>query len=266
MVKKNLVRINSKCSCNHNSTSSLNLCCDYESSDSSNAQKTHCINWIALSVGGSLLNDGKPNTNMAKKLAKIFLSTNKNLAIVVGGGKQARLEAQKAREKYDSEYEADMSAIKITLKNARVLRTALGKNAGEDICLNFEDAKKCAKNQKFIVMGGMIPGITTDADCAILAEALGAKTLINFSKTAIYDSDPTKNPNAKKYDTLSYEQLISLANKSDKRLAGTNFIFDMLACNIIARSKIHAHFIDGSDEKEVINAIMGRPHGGTVVG
>jgi uridylate kinase len=158
-----------------------------------------------------------------------------------------------------------MSAIKITLKNAKVLRTALGKNAGNDICLSFEDAKKCAKNQKFIVMGGMIPGITTDAVCAILAEALGAKTLINFSKSAIYDSDPTKNPNAKKYDNLSYEQLISLANKSDKRLAGTNFIFDMLACNIIARSKIQAHFINGSDEKEVLNAITGRPHSGTVV-
>lgn len=222
--------------------------------------------WIALSVGGSLLNDGKPNLHMAKNLAQIFKSTNRNLAIVVGGGKEAREVANKQRKLGKSEFYADYEAIKITHKNADTLRKALGKDAGEKIFIDFIEATKASKTQKYVLMGGTIPGITTDADSALLAEAIGAKTLINFSKTAIYDSDPSKNKNAKKYSKLSYSQLISLAVSSDKRKAGTNFIFDLLACNLIARSKIKTHFIDGTNSSEVKNAIENKPHNGTIVG
>ena len=221
--------------------------------------------WITLSVGGSLLNDGKPNISMAKNLAKLFKASNKNLAIVVGGGVQARIAAESARKKYSSEFEADMAGIAITHKNADVLRKALGSKAGKKICLTFEQAKKASKTQKYVIMGGTIPGITTDADAALLAEALHSKTLINFSKTAIYDSNPAANPNAKKFTNLTYEQLISLAVSSDKRKAGTNFIFDLLACNLIARSSIKAHFIDGRNLSDVKNAIENKPHNGTIV-
>ena len=221
--------------------------------------------WISLSVGGSLLNDGKPNLQMAKNLAKIFKASKKNLAIVVGGGIQARVHAEAARKKYSSEFEADMAGIAITHKNADTLRKALGVSAGKKICLTFQQAKIASKTQKYVVMGGTIPGITTDADAALLAEALHSKTLINFSKTAIYDSNPVQNPNAKKSSTLSYEQLISLAVSSDKRKAGTNFIFDLLACNLIARSKIKTHFIDGRNESDVKNALEGKTHNGTLV-
>ncbi|MFH0927334.1 MAG: UMP kinase [Candidatus Micrarchaeota archaeon] len=222
--------------------------------------------WITISVGGSLLNDGKPNAKMAKSLASIFKASKKNLAITVGGGKEARIAAEAARKKTGSEFDADVAGIKITHKNAEALRKALGPGAGKKISLTFEQAIKSAKTQKYLIMGGTIPGITTDADAALLAEALGSKTLINLSKTAIYGSDPSKNPQAKKFSRLSYSELMSLAASSDQRKAGTNFIFDLLACSLISRSKIKAHFIDGRNLEEVKKAIEGKPHSGTIVG
>ncbi|PIT84647.1 UMP kinase [Candidatus Micrarchaeota archaeon CG10_big_fil_rev_8_21_14_0_10_45_29] len=222
--------------------------------------------WVALSVGGSLLNDGKPNAKMASSLAKIFMQTKMRLAIVVGGGKEAREAADAQRKMGKSEFYADMAGIKVTHKNADALRQALGKEAGKKIFSDFEGAAKASHTQKYVIMGGTIPGITTDADACLLAEAIGAKQLVNLSKTAIYSGDPSKNKNAKKFSRLKYSQLISLATKGDKRKAGTHFVFDLLACSLISRSKIKAHFVDGRNSSDVKNAILGKKHNGTVVG
>ena len=220
---------------------------------------------VVLSVGGSLLNDGKPNAEMAKKLAEAIRSACVPCGIVCGGGVQARKKVERARKKTGSEFEADLAGIKITYKNADALRLALGAEAGPKVFKDFKTARKAAGRQKFIVMGGTIPGITTDADSALLAEALGAKRLVNVSNTAIYDSDPKTNPNAKKFGTMSYAELISLAQKSDARMAGTHFVFDLLACSLIARSRIETHFVDGRDAGQLKAAILGQPHNGTVV-
>ena len=220
---------------------------------------------VVLSVGGSLLNDGKPNADMAKKLASAIQSAGVPCGIVCGGGAQARKKAERARKKTGSEFEADLAGIKITYKNAEALREALGPEAGPKVFKDFKPARKASGSQKYIVMGGTIPGITTDADSALLAESLGAKRLVNVSNTAIYDSDPRANPGAKKFDTMTYAELIALANKSDARMAGTHFVFDLLACSLIARSKIETHFVDGRDPAQMKAAILGEKHNGTVV-
>ncbi len=225
--------------------------------------------WVVLSVGGSLLNDGKPNLEMGRMLAEALKGTGLRLGIVCGGGKQARRAAERARKKTGSEFLADEAGIKITRKNAKMMLGALGgeaAGAGKKIFVDFAKARKAAATQKFVVMGGTIPGITTDADAALLAECLGAKRMVNLSNSAVYDSDPKGNPNAKKYDTLTHAQLRELAAESDKRMAGTHFIFDLLACSIIARSKIQTHFVDGRQIGQVTAAVEGKPHTGTVVG
>jgi uridylate kinase len=74
-----------------------------------------------------------------------------------------------------------------------------------------------------------------------------------------------RNHEAKKFSRMNYAQLIDLAGKNDLRKAGTHFVFDFLACKLIARSSIEAHFVHGKNLLDVRKAIEGRPHGGTVV-
>ncbi len=223
---------------------------------------------IVLSLGGSLVNtENGIDTAYIEKIKSIVLASEHSFGIVVGGGFAARKKANKLRTKGKSEFECDEAAIKITWKNAQAVADVFDNAAYPKALRDFKKARKEAQNKKVVVMGGTIPGITTDTDSVLLAEALNAKRLVNISNTdAIYDSNPKENPAAKKFNQLDYDQLIDLAVKNDKRTAGTNFIFDLLACKLLARSKIEAHFVSGKNLEDLENAINGRAHNGTVVG
>ncbi|MFN3909765.1 MAG: UMP kinase [Candidatus Anstonellaceae archaeon] len=220
---------------------------------------------IVLSIGGSVINDGKASVEKANYIAGVLKASDYKMGIVVGGGKEAREKVKKTLKKGLNQFYADLEAIAVTKKNADVLRKALGKEAGKKIFDNFLDAVKAIKKQKYVLMGGTIPGITTDTDAVLLAEAMGAKRLLNISDSAIYSKDP-KEEGAIKYEYLTFDELISLAQKFDQRQAGTNFIFDLLACKLIKRSKIQTHFIESKKPQDILNAIEGKKHDGTVVG
>lgn len=228
--------------------------------------ESYCMH-VVLSVGGSAINPGEPDLGFLRSMARIIKKSKNTFGILCGGGTIARVYANAARQLGSSEYDADAIAITSTRQNAQLMVAALhasGIDVFQEVVADFELARR-PKN-KVVVMGGTIPGITTDADAVLLAEATGAKRLINISNVdAIYDSDPKKNPKAKRFAKMSYDELIELAAKSDKRMAGMNFIFDMLACKLIARSRIETHFVSGKSMADVENAIDGRKHGGTVV-
>lgn len=223
---------------------------------------------VVLSIGGSLINPGKPDVKFLKNIAALIvkLKAKYQLAVLCGGGQPARDYASAVRGFGGNEFVADEAAILMTKANAFLMAAALGESAYPDIPYDFTRAAEAVTTtDKIVVMGGTIPGFTTDADAALLAEKIGAKKIINLSNIdGIYDRPP-KKPGAKKFATMTHDQLIRLANEYDLRKAGTNFIFDNVACKIAARSDIEAHFINGRDLKQVEAAITGGKHKGTVV-
>lgn len=222
---------------------------------------------IVLSLGGSMINrqEGIDHAFLAE-MKRIIGQSNEKFGIVTGGGFAAREYAKKAKKKGASEFEADEAAIKGTWENAKTTIKALGKMASPTLFKDFNKAKAAMKKYKVVVMGGTIPGITTDTDSVLLAECIGAKRLINISNVdAVYDSDPRTNPNAKKFLKMTHDELIMLAVGSDKRTAGTNFIFDMLACKLASRSSIEINFVSGKNLEEVKKAINHQKYDGTVV-
>lgn len=223
--------------------------------------------WIVLSLGGGIINpDGNPDAEFLKKLANMLKESKYNFGIVCGGGRTARAYAQAVRELGANEFEADEIAIISTRQNAALIISALGEDTYSKVITDFDEARNAATQHRIIVMGGTIPGISTDTDSALLAEALHAKRLVNMSNVdAIYDSNPKTNPKAKKYNKLYYTDLIALATRGDSRKAGENFVFDLLACKLIARSGIETHFVNGRNLEEVKKAIEGKIHSGTVV-
>jgi uridylate kinase len=221
---------------------------------------------IVLSLGGSLVNPGTPDSQYVSSLIRLLRSTKYNFGIVVGGGRLARKWAEAARKKGATEFEADEAAIDATKKNAQFVIDIIKKDVNRVVCQTFESAREHAKKHRFVVMGGTIPGITTDSDAVLLAECLESRRVLNLSNIdGIYSDNPVRNPNAKKYSRMSYAQMIDLAGKNDMRRAGTHFVFDFLACKLIARSKIEAHFVHGKNLLDVRKAVEGRQHGGTVV-
>ncbi len=222
---------------------------------------------IVLSLGGSLMNTEKGiNLDYLEKIKKIIDSNENKFAIVTGGGYLARRYANQIRSGGGSEFEADEAAIEATIENAKTLIKTLGKNAYQKVPKSFREAQQGLAKKKYVVMGGTIPGITTDADAVLLSECLGAERIVNISNVdGIYNKNPKDFPDAKKYTYLTHDELVKLAVENDKRMAGTNFVFDLLACKLAQRSKLEVHFVNGQNLNDLENAINGKMHSGTKI-
>lgn len=222
-----------------------------------------------ISLGGSMINGkGKPDLAFVKKFAAAVSKLKGKIAIVTGGGKVAREYASAAAKLGASHFSADAIAVRATRMNAHLLVAALGSKCYPRVPEDFEEASFALNgtDYKYVVMGGTIPGITTDTDAVLLGEAVGATRLINLSNVdGIYDSDPNKSRKAKKHGRLTHAQLVAIAQESDKRKPGTHFVFDLVACKLAMRSGMQLHFVGGKNLADLPKAAQGKGHRGTVV-
>lgn len=221
------------------------------------------MNTLVISLGGSLL-----EKSYAQRFASALepLLTKTRFAVVTGGGKKAGEYAEAARKKTKSEFWADEAAIQATRENAEELIHAFGRNAWPHVLTYPTQVVEALQSKHVAVSGGFLPGNTTDACAVLLAEALGAKRVVNVSKVdGVYDKDPKKFKDAKRFDELSHAELLKLATQFDDRKARTNFLFDVVAAKLAARSRIQVDFVSGRDIDGVLAAIQGKAVTGTKV-
>lgn len=219
-----------------------------------------------ISVGGSVLIPGNDDAKYIRELADMLKEVSKEvqIAVVVGGGKMSRYYSETARELGGSVYQLDELGIGITRVNAKLLTVALGDIANNEIPLKAEDCASMSEPGKIVVMGGTEPGHTTDAVAAMIAECLGADRIINASNVdAVYSDDPRKNPDAKRYSTMTIEELKAVVyNDHD---AGKSCVFDPLGVRIALKNRIDLFMVNGRDIPELRNAIQGKEIKGTFV-
>ncbi len=226
---------------------------------------------IVISMGGSILASPSPNVGIIKDFAKLLIDYHNRghrLFVVVGGGQLARDYIRVAKELGADEQYCDEIGIRATRMNAMLLTAALGDRGllnvasgpGED----FESKDDSGGGIGIFVMGGVKPGQTTDAVAAKLASKVKADLLINATNVdGVYDSDPNENPDAKKFDTLTYDGLLEIVG--EKHRAGVNTVIDPIAARVIKENEIRTVILNGKRLENVKNAIDGGFHGGTVV-
>ncbi len=184
--------------------------------------------------------------------------------IVTGGGKAARDYIGVGRELGADEATCDLMGIELTRLNARLLIAALGDDAYFEPPLNYKEAKSAALSGKIVIMGGVTPGQTTDAVSAVLAEYIGADLLINATSiNGVYTSDPKKDRDARKFDSMTPQQLIEIVMKTEM-VAGANSPVDLLAAKIIERSGIKTIVLSGEEPQNIVDAVSGK-HKGTII-
>ena len=222
---------------------------------------------VVISIGGSILVPDENDVEYIKTLASLLsdLSKTHKLFVVTGGGKIARYYISFGRALSADERYLDELGIEVTRLNARLLIKALGDHVYPKPAVNIDEAEEASENHPIVVMGGTAPGHTTDAVSAMLADRVGAVRLVNATSVdGVYDSDPKKNPSAKKFDKMSHEQLIAISSKSEG-IAGPTVIFDPDGAKIIAQSKIPLLVCHGRDLDTLKNAISGKEFNGTMV-
>ena len=100
-------------------------------------------------------------------------------------------------------------ALQDALENVGVVtrvQTAIEMRTVAEPYIRLRAMRHLEKGRVVIFGGGTgNPYFTTDSAGALRANEIGADVLIKATKVdAIYDSDPEKNPNAKRFDELSY--------------------------------------------------------------
>lgn len=220
---------------------------------------------IVVSVGGSVLARALVSEKFKSYAVALKEISKKNTVfIVTGGGQAARDYIRTARELGGDEATCDYIGIELTRLNARLLIAALGETAYHEPPLDYKQAKNASLGGRIVVMGGVSPGHTTDAVSAILAEYIGAELLINATSIdGVYTSDPKKNRDAKKFETMTPKQLIEVVMKTEM-VAGANSPIDLLAAKVIERSNIRTIVLNGEEPRNIVDAVSGR-HSGTVI-
>ena len=135
-----------------------------------------------------------------------------------------------------SEEKLDLIGIKVTRENAKVLSDKLN-CANKKIPKSTDEAKNI--EEKIVILGGTTPGHSTDMVGAELAEKTHAsRFIIATNVDGVYNKDPNKFSDAKKYTEVHIDELIQEYG-TDWQTAGKNMVIDSPALAIITVSYTH---------------------------
>jgi len=157
---------------------------------------------------------------IAKEIKKV-VGLGAEVAVVIGGGNIFR--GVEASVKGMERASADYMGMLATVINALALQNALEKNNVPTRVQSAIDMRELAepyirrkairhleKDRVVIFAAGTgNPYFTTDTAAALRAMEIGADVIIKATKVdGVYSADPVKDPRAKKYDTISYMDVL----------------------------------------------------------
>jgi uridylate kinase len=222
---------------------------------------------VVVCIGGSVL---APNLDPHRVEAHAevidgLAAEGCSLGAIVGGGGVARDYIDTARDLGANEVQLDQIGIDVTRINARLLIAALGPHVDPKVAHDYEDAGDAIRRGDVSVMGGVMPGQTTDAVAAALAEYVGADLLVYATSVdGVYSADPDADADAEKYHRLTPEELVDVIAPMS-RDAGASAPVDLLAAKLIERAGMRTIVLDGTDPERIGDAVRYGDHGGTDV-
>lgn len=221
----------------------------------------------AFSGGADYGIDPSVSTRIAKQIKRVA-DMGIGVAVVVGGGNiwRGATAAQTGMDRATADY-AGMLA---TIINALSLQDALER---EDVVTRTQSAinvqqvaepyirrraiRHLEKGRVVIFAGGTgNPYMTTDTAAALRAIEIEADALLMTKNNVdgVYDADPRKDPNAKKFDSLNYLDALNM------RLE----VMDATALSFCLENKLPIIVFDLMEQDSIERVIMGE-HIGTVV-
>ena len=212
---------------------------------------------VIIALGGSLLyNESAVDLKSWKveliELIRDVIGLGMKIVIVVGGGKLARENIIDAKNQGISEkFELDLVGIKATRKNARdILELFSNANISinQKIPRDISDGVSCFNNSKVIVMGGTVPGHTSDAVAIRMGKELESKmVIIATNVTHVYTSDPKFDSNASPIESMTLKELGVLSGVGGDIQPGSSFAVDPIGVGIAIENNLPLAILDGSN-------------------
>jgi len=182
---------------------------------------------VLLKLSGEVLAGGAGHgidSAFTGELAKAVLDlaeTGCSVGIVTGGGNFIRGRDLKSTDRITG----DQMGMLATLINGLAFRDAIRKRGGSAVVLSsipveglFETFSP-EKAEEYLNRGDVViyaggtgnPCLTTDTAAALRAVQTGCTRLLKGTKVdGVYDSDPAQNPEAQRFETLTFDEVLRL--------------------------------------------------------
>ncbi len=183
---------------------------------------------ILLKLGGESLSDEGGfgiDPSRAEEVARTIASVRElgvDVAIVIGAGNlwRGRIGLQRGMDRATADYMGMLGTVMnaLALMDAMErlgmvtrVQSAVSMQAVAEPYIRRRAIRHLEKGRVVILGGGTgNPYFSTDTAAALRAMEIGADVLIKATKVdGVYDSDPMKNPNAVKFDKLTYMETIN---------------------------------------------------------
>ena len=191
------------------------------------------------------------------------------IALVIGGGNIFR-GAGLAASGMDR-VTGDHMGMLATVINALAMQDALEKLGGNvrvmsalkvnDVCEDYirrRAIRHLEKGRLVIFAAGVgSPFFTTDSGAALRAIEIGADLLLKATKVdGVYDADPAKHPDATRFDTLTYDEVLHRDLQ----------VMDTAAFALARDSNLPLRIFDMSQPGQLLRILQGEPIGTLVQG
>ena len=194
-------------------------------------------------------------------LIKTVKSQGNEVVVVVGGGALAREFIKIAKNLGLDMQGQDEIAISCSRLFAQLFLKRLGEVGCSKVAITLDDAAQCLSEEKVVVMGGLKPGITTDAVAALVAERVNADLLVKGTdQEGVYDKDPRNHSDAVKLDRLSFDDLSKVFEGSVHK-AGIHQIIDPEAIKVLKRHRVKLIVVSGFKPENILAAVNGEKVG-----
>lgn len=232
------------------------------------------FNRILLKLSGEALMGGQNygiDIAVAESVAKELKTVHDlgiEIAIVVGGGNIFRGVSASAGNM--DRASADYIGMMATIMNAVVLQDALEKEGVMTRTLSAIDVPQIAEpfirrrairhlEKKRVVIfaaGTGNPYFTTDSAAALRALEIGAEVIFKGTKVdGIYTADPVTNPDAERYETISFREVL------EKQLK----VMDASAISLCMENDLPIMVFNMRKAENIVKAVQGDTSIGTLV-
>ena len=219
---------------------------------------------IVIKLSGRVF--GMDNVKILKDYAQFLVKISKvcQPIVIAGGGTIARHYISQARSSGADESTLDELGIEISRLNAKLLIYALKNNAYSHPPTTLQEIRHAVDDGLIVVAGGLHPGQSTNGTAALIAEKVQAEQFLNATDVdGVYDKDPNKFSNAKKFKRIELKSLKTMLVQEDS-VAGGYDLMDIVALKIIERSKIKTRILK-ADPKMIEKAIKGNNVGTEII-
>ena len=205
--------------------------------------------------------DEETVTQVAKQV-KTIVDGGTQVSILIGGGNFWRGRTSETIDRT----KADQIGMLATVMNC-IYVSEIFRSVGMETeiytpfqCASFTElfskdkAVNALENGKVVFFAGGIghPYFSTDMGTVLRAIEIEADMILSAKAIdGVYDSDPKKNPNAKKFDTIPVQEVV------DKKLG----VMDLAAAVLCMENKIPMTLFGLNEENSIINIVMGKTNG-----